>query len=315
MPAIGGRPAIGGAPETARCGFAAYRSAIGKGTLDSDEIWYGSWPLYDTHSCQVSRQSIMAFVRYDCRNAKPTVRALWVCLPIPGSVRRLLFRNGSTDSSQVWQATGDVPSAGAHQISSRSGRTARPILVKFSANIQAVEAKKRTTFQADLAYRFRMPADTRQTHNARTVGFAFRQSQRTNATIDCHDIWQECVVCHGQQPYQISSESNVPFPNAERNTANPQRAVSGAPPIAGLPPIAGANFLVVPTFGTPNCNETWHDCCQCRTKHTYQISSKSNVGFRNGERRKFPGPTWATCRRRTPATPGRSVGHCGRTDR
>jgi len=62
-PAIGGRPAIGGAPETARCGFAAYRSAFGNGTLDADEIWYGSWPLYDTHSCQVSRQSIMAFVR------------------------------------------------------------------------------------------------------------------------------------------------------------------------------------------------------------------------------------------------------------
>jgi len=118
MPAIGGRPAIGGAPETARCGFAAYRSAFGNGTLDSDEIWCGSWPLYGTHSCQVSRQSIMAFVRHDCRNAKPTVRAL----PIPGSVRRLLFRNGSTDYSQIWQAAGDVPSAGAHQISSRSAR-------------------------------------------------------------------------------------------------------------------------------------------------------------------------------------------------
>jgi len=71
-------------------------------------------------------------------------------------------------------------------------------------------------------------------HDLLFLSYTGPHSARTpNGTLDSRETRQECVVYFGQQPFQISSESNVPFPNVDRYTANPQYAVSGLPPIAG----------------------------------------------------------------------------------
>jgi len=110
--------------SAAYCGFAVYWSACGNGALDCDEIWYGCWSKQTTHSCRVSRESNVPFVRYEGRNAqiKLCPKRRIVGLPVLGSVRRLPFLNGWIDSSQIRQAARDTSSAGARKLSFRSVR-------------------------------------------------------------------------------------------------------------------------------------------------------------------------------------------------
>jgi len=112
-----------------------------------------------------------------------------------GSVRRLPFRNGSTDSSQIWHSTGSLLSAGARQISSRS---VRPIDFERSRAACCRLGFQRVTGSRTPSCVVRMP-------------FA-------NASSYPHESMQAEAAWRSLDVLQILSQSDEPFRNGSRRT-------------------------------------------------------------------------------------------------
>jgi len=136
---------------------------------------------------------------------------------------------------------------------SHSGRTGCWILMKFSTNASSTSTNDRAKFRPNLMFRFRMPTDIRQTHNATIAGtpsiaglppiagtiFLTRYGSHSGRT----GCW--ILMKFGTNASSTSSNKRTKFhPNLMYRFRTPTdiRQTHNAT-IAGLPPIAGTIFL------------------------------------------------------------------------
>jgi hypothetical protein len=90
---------------------AVYRTPFTNGTLDLDEIWHDCAVGYGTHSCQISSESNLPFVRYYGRTEPRQLAGSRRLMSV--SVRRRPFSNGSSDRLEILRVSSEYSAASA----------------------------------------------------------------------------------------------------------------------------------------------------------------------------------------------------------
>ena len=118
------------------------------------------------------------------------------------------------------------------------GRTTRQIVVKFGRKTSSISRKILAKLHPNIMYHFRAPSILRQTDRLMFLAHlsAFNKPQRTNGTIDSHEILHECVVYFGQ--------------DSQPNFATIQHTVSEyGPNTRNLPPAISSTIFLATSVG------------------------------------------------------------------
>ena len=227
--------------------------------LDCREIWLESYPKQTTHSCKISCESIVPFVRCGLLNALKIMPAIDDAPETSDgrfAVKSTALGNGTLYSDAILQEFSSKQTTFFCQISRQS-------------SVSFVRSERRKALR-----KFSPIGGAR---NNRRWFVAYRTTPLRNGTLDYHEIWKESSTKQTTHSCQLSRKSTVPFVRSERRKA-----------LRKLSPIGGARnnrrwFAAYRTpplrNGTLDSHEIWKESSSKQTTHTYQFSRKSTVPF------------------------------------